>query len=79
MASSARFLRPAVYGLGALLLGALSAFFVFYAARLLYVTRGLSAIRAGGRGAYVGAVAFPVLAFILGWGAWRCARAARRA
>jgi hypothetical protein len=79
MASSARFLRPAVFGLGALLLGALSAFFVFYAARLLYVTRGLSAIRAGGRGAYAGAFAFPLLALILGWGAWRCARTARRA
>ena len=79
MAQPSRFVRPAAFGLGAFLLGALSAFFVFYAARLLYVTRGLSAIRAGGRGAYVGAVAFPVLAFILGWGAWRCARAARRA
>jgi hypothetical protein len=79
MASSTRLVRRAVFGLGALLLALLCAFFVFYEARLLYVTRGLSAIRAGGRGAYVGAVAFPVLAFILGWGAWRCARAARRA
>jgi hypothetical protein len=79
MAPSSRFARPAVFGLGALLLALLSAFFVFYTARLLYVTRGLSATRAGGQGAYAGAVAFPLLAVILGWGAWRCARVARRA
>lgn len=71
--------RPAVLGLGALLLALLSAFFVFYTARLIYVTRGLSATRAGGQGTYVGAVVFPVLAVVLGWGAWRCARAVRRA
>lgn len=79
MAPSSGRVRSAVLGLGALLLALLSAFFVFYMARLLYVTRGLSATRAGGQGAYVGAVAFPVLAVILGWGAWRCARAVRRA
>jgi hypothetical protein len=61
------------------LLGLLSAFFVFYTVRLLYVTRGLQTIRAGGQGAYIGAIVFPVLALLLGWGAWRCLRALRRA
>jgi len=42
------------------------------------VTRGLRATRAGGQGAYVGAVVFPLLAISFGLGAWRCARAARR-
>jgi len=78
MAQSKSFVRRAAFGLGALLLALLCAFFVFYETRLLYVTRGLSATRAGGGGAYVGAVAFPVLAFVFGWGAWRCARAFRR-
>ncbi|HEX3557980.1 MAG TPA: hypothetical protein VHU19_02175 [Pyrinomonadaceae bacterium] len=79
MAPASRPARSAVFGLGGLLLALLCAFFVFYTARLLYVTRGLSATRAGGQGAYVGAVAFPLLAVIFGWGAWRCMRAARRA
>jgi hypothetical protein len=52
-------------------LALLSLFFVFYAARLFYVTRGLTAIRPGGQGAYVGAVVFPLLAILLGWAAWR--------
>jgi hypothetical protein len=52
----------------------MSVFFVFYTARLLYVTRGLTAIRAGGRGAYVGAAIFPLLAILFGWGAWRLLR-----
>jgi hypothetical protein len=50
---------------------AVAAFFVFYTVRLLVVTRGLTAIRAGGRGAYAGAIVFPVLAIVLGWAAWR--------
>ena len=49
-------------------------FFVFYTARLLYVTRGLTAIRTGGQGAYVGAVVFPLLAILFGWGAWKLLR-----
>jgi hypothetical protein len=65
-------------GLAAGVLSLVSAFFVFYTARLLVVTHGLQATRAGGEGAYVGAVAFPVLAILCGWGGWRCARAARR-
>jgi hypothetical protein len=59
-------------------LALLSAFFVFYTARLLYVTRGLTAIRPGGQGAYIGAIVFPLLALLCGWLAWRCLRAARR-
>ncbi len=54
-----------------------SAFFVFYTVRLLVVTRGFRSIRAGGGGAYVGAVVFPLLAFLLGWGGWRCVRSLR--
>ena len=54
-----------------------SAFFVFYTVRLLVVTRGLRAVRAGGHGAYLGAVAFPVLAVLLGWGVWRIVGAIR--
>ena len=47
--------------------GAISAFFVFYTARLLVVTHFLQRTRAGGQGAFVGAVAFPVLAIAFGW------------
>ena len=54
--------------------GLLSLFFVFYTARLLFVTRGLTAIRAGGQGAYIGAIVFPLLAILLGWSAWRLLR-----
>ena len=56
------------------ILALLSVFFVFYTARLLYVTHGLTAIRAGGQGAYVGAIIFPLLAILFGWGAWRLLR-----
>jgi hypothetical protein len=55
-------------------LGLLSVFFLFYTARLFYVTRGLTAIRTGGQGAYVGAVVFPLLAILFGWSAWRLLR-----
>ena len=51
-----------------------SAFFVFYTARLLVVTGFLQHTRAGGQGAYVGAVVFPLLALGFGWlarRAWR--------
>ena len=49
----------------------ISAFFVFYTVRLLYVTQGLQATRAGGQGAYVGAVVFPLLAAGCAWVSWR--------
>ena len=51
-----------------------SAFFVFYTARLLAVTGFLQHPRAGGQGASVGAVVFPLLALGFGWlarRAWR--------
>ena len=54
-----------------IVLALLSLFFIFYTARLLYATRGLTAIRPGGQGAYVGAIVFPLLAILFGWGAWR--------
>ena len=60
-----------------ILLALISAFFIFYTARLLYVTRGLTAVRVGGQGAYIGAIVFPLLALVFGWGAWRWLRAAR--
>jgi len=55
-------------------LALLSVFFLFYTARLLYVTQGLTAIRAGGQGVYVGAVVFPLLGILFGLGAWRLLR-----
>lgn len=56
------------------ILALLSLFFVFYTARLLYLTQGLTSIRSGGQGAYVGATVFPLLALVFGWGAWRLLR-----
>jgi hypothetical protein len=46
--------------------GALALFFVFYEVRLLYVTHVLTQIRRGGRGTYIGAIVFPVLALAFG-------------
>jgi hypothetical protein len=79
MASSKNTARAAVFFLLAAVLALLCAFFIFYTARLLYVTGWLTGVRAGGRGAYLGAIAFPVLALLFGLGSWRCVRAARRA
>jgi hypothetical protein len=79
MSPNSNNIRRAALGVAALFLALLSGFFVFYTARLLYVTRGLRATRVGGQGAYAGAVAFPLLALLLGWGAWRCVRTLRRA
>lgn len=62
----------------AVLMGFVSLFFVFYTARLLYVTHGLTVIRAGGNGTYMGAVAFPLFALLFGFGAWRCVKSTRR-
>jgi hypothetical protein len=45
----------------------ISAFFVFYTVRLLVVTSFLTRTRAGGGGAFIGAIAFPVLALFFGW------------
>ena len=63
----------------AVIAGAVSLFFIFYTVRLLVVTGFLQRTRAGGGGAYIGAVAFPVLALLFGWAAlklWRGTRAA---
>jgi hypothetical protein len=70
--------RTIIFGFVALVLALMSVFFVFYTARLLYVTNGLRATRAGGQGAYIGAIVFPLLALSLGWGAWRLVRVAKR-
>jgi hypothetical protein len=58
----------------AVALGAGCAFFIFYEARLLVVTGFLQQLRASGQGAYIGAVAFPLIALVLGLAArsaWR--------
>ena len=63
----------------ALISGCISAFFVFYTVRLLVVTSFLTHTRAGGGGAFVGAIVFPVLALLFGWlavRAWRRSPAA---
>ena len=55
-------------------LGCVSAFFVFYTIRLLLVTRFLLHVRSTGHGAYIGAIAFPLIAIVFGWSAvalWR--------
>jgi hypothetical protein len=46
-------------------------FFIFYTARLFYITQGLSNIRVGGKGTYIGAVAFPILSLIFCSISWR--------
>jgi hypothetical protein len=56
----------------AVVLFALSAFFVFYTVRLLAVTGALTHTRAGGQGAYVGAIVFPLLALVFAWAGVRC-------
>ena len=57
-----------------IVLALLSVFFVFYTVRLLYVTHGLTSIRPGGQGAYVGGLVFPLIAMVFGWGAWKLLR-----
>lgn len=52
----------------------ISAFFIFYTCRLLYVTAFMSAVRPGGRGAYIGLVVFPLIALVSGWVALRMFR-----
>ncbi len=62
----------------AVLTGLVSLFCVFYTARLLVVTHGLTTIRAGGKGTYIGAVAFPLLAVAFGWGTRKLLQSTRR-
>jgi hypothetical protein len=54
----------------------LSAFFVFYTVRLLVVTGFLHHTRAGGHGAFIGAMVFPILALLFGWASAQCRRRA---
>ena len=61
----------------AFIAGLISAFFVFYTIRLLTVTAFLTRTRAGGRGAFVGAIVFPVLALSFAWIAVRAWRRTR--
>ena len=68
----------AVRSVAGIILALTGGFFVFYTARLLYVTSGLRTIRVGGQGAYIGAIVFPLIALICIWGAWRCLRRARK-
>ena len=70
--------RRVGYRVLAVILSGISAFFVFYEARLLVVTRGLRALHSGGQGAYIGAVVFPLLALAFGFGAWRLYKIGRR-
>jgi hypothetical protein len=51
----------------ALVAGAVSAFFAFYTIRLLVVTSFLTRTRAGGGGAFVGAIVFPLLTLFCAW------------
>jgi membrane protein implicated in regulation of membrane protease activity len=76
--SSFKTMRSILKYLFATLCGLGSAFFVFYTIRLLYVTQGLTAIRAGSQGTYIGAVAFPVLAIIFGFSSWRLVKSVRK-
>ena len=58
----------------AAILGLISAFFAYYTTRLLVITEFLRRTRAGGQGAYIGAVVFPLLALVCGWAAIRAWR-----
>jgi hypothetical protein len=55
----------------AIIAALVSAFFLFYTVRLLVVTGFLRHTRAGGQGAYIGAVVFPLLALGFAWIAGR--------
>jgi len=55
----------------ALVAGCVSAFFAFYTLRLLVVTSFLTRTRAGGGGAFIGALVFPLLTLLFAWAAVR--------
>ena len=61
----------------ALIASLICVFFVFYTVRLLVVTAFLTRTRAGGGGAFVGAIAFPLRAIFFGALAARAGRGAR--
>jgi hypothetical protein len=58
--------------------GIIGAFFIFYTARLLYITQGLSNIRVGGKGTYIGAVVFPILSLTFCFFSWRLYKTIRK-
>jgi membrane protein implicated in regulation of membrane protease activity len=60
-----------------LVCGLISAFFIFYTIRLLYITKGLTVIRVGGGGTYIGAVVFPILAILFAFISWRLYKTTR--
>jgi len=65
----------------AAVLALVGTFFVFYTIRLLAVTGFLMHTRAGGQGAYIGAVVFPLLAIAFGLAAraaWRRSQRGRQ-
>jgi F0F1-type ATP synthase membrane subunit b/b' len=78
MTTSARRIGPITFYLAATILGLISAFFIFYTIRLLSVTKLLTAIHTGGQGAYIGAIAFPILATVCGFLAWKSLKEAKR-
>jgi hypothetical protein len=59
------------------LFAAIGAFFLFYTIRLLVVTDLLRHTRAGGAGAFAGAVVFPLLAIGCAWVSYRTQKRAR--
>jgi hypothetical protein len=61
----------------AIVAGLISAFFAFYTIRLFVVTGFLMRTRAGGGGAFIGAVAFPLLTVVFAWIAVRVWRGTR--
>ncbi len=63
----------------AVMFGLISAFFVFYTVRLLAVTGFLRHTRAGGQGAFIGAIVFPLLAIGFALAARACWRRGRAA
>jgi len=65
-----------LYFLG-IISGLASLFFFFYTIRLFLVTRGLTVISTNGQGAYIGAIAFPVLAVTFGIATWFSIKSAR--
>jgi hypothetical protein len=76
--SSSKKIRSIINYLFATLCGLVSAFFAFYTIRLLYVTQGLTAVRTGGQGTYIGAVVFPMIAIVCGFISWRLIKSVRK-
>jgi hypothetical protein len=78
MKTSPRRTGVTAFYFAATILGLISAFFIFYTIRLLVVTKLLTAIHTGGQGAYIGALAFPIMAIICGFLAWKSLKEAKK-